>query len=118
MNAKKLWILIALLVIFSMVAAQCAAPATEAPPAATEAPPEATEAPAPATEEAPPAAEEPFKVAFVYVAPIGDLGWTWAHDQARLMLEEEFGDKVETAYIENVPEGPEAERVAERRRVF
>ena len=111
MNAKKLWILIALLVIFSMVAAQCAAPATEAPPAATEAPPEATEAPAPATEEAPPAAEEPFKVAFVYVAPIGDLGWTWAHDQARLMLEEEFGDKVETAYIENVPEGPEAERV-------
>lgn len=55
--------------------------------------------------------EEPFKVAFVYVAPIGDLGWTWAHDQGRLALEEEFGDKVETAYIENVPEGPEAERV-------
>jgi basic membrane protein A and related proteins len=55
--------------------------------------------------------EEPFKVAFVYVAPIGDLGWTWAHDQARLDLEMEFGDKIETSYIENVPEGPEAERV-------
>ncbi|GAB4526791.1 MAG: hypothetical protein Kow0063_01380 [Anaerolineae bacterium] len=109
MNAKRFWMLIALLVIFSMVAAQCGAPATEAPPVATEAPPpEATEAPA---AEAPPAAEEPFKVAFVYVAPIGDLGWTWAHDQGRLMVEEEFGDKVETAYIENVPEGPEAERV-------
>jgi basic membrane protein A len=45
----------------------------------------------------------------VYVAPIGDLGWTWAHDQGRLMLEEELG--IETAYIENVPEGPDAERV-------
>jgi basic membrane protein A len=55
--------------------------------------------------------EEPFKVAFVYVAPIGDLGWTWAHDQGRLAIESELGDKVETAFIENVPEGPEAERV-------
>lgn len=57
------------------------------------------------------AAGEPLKVAFVYVAPIGDLGWTWAHDQARLAVEEEFGDRVETTYIENVPEGPEATRV-------
>lgn len=54
---------------------------------------------------------EPLKVAFVYVAPIGDMGWTWAHDQARLEIEEEFGDQVETAYIENIPEGPEATRV-------
>jgi len=91
-----------------MVAAGCAAPATQAPPAATEAPSEETEAVA--TEEAP-AAVEPFKIAFVYVAPIGDLGWTWAHDQGRLMVEEQFGDAVETSYIENVPEGPEAERV-------
>jgi simple sugar transport system substrate-binding protein len=117
MNVKRFWILIALLVILSMVAAQCAAPTTEAPSAATEAPAAATEAPAAATEapaaatEAPLAAEEPFKIAFVYVAPIGDLGWTWAHEQGRLVVEEEFGDKVETAYIENVPEGPEAERV-------
>ena len=96
MIVKRFWILIALLVVSSMVAAGCAAPATQVPPAATE------EAPA---------AEEPFKIAFVYVAPIGDLGWTWAHDQGRLMVEEQFGDAVETAYIENVPEGPEAERV-------
>ena len=53
--------------------------------------------------------EDSFKVAFVYVAPIGDLGWTWAHDQARLQLEEELG--VETAFVEMVPEGPEGERV-------
>ena len=53
--------------------------------------------------------EDDFKVAFVYVAPIGDLGWTWAHDQARIQLEEELG--VETAFVEMVPEGPEGERV-------
>ena len=109
MNTKRFWFVIAMLVVSSLVAVACAAPATQAPPADTEAPAEATEAPA---EEAPPAAtEEPFKIAFVYVAPIGDLGWTWAHDQGRLMVEEEFGDAVETAYIELVPEGPEAERV-------
>ena len=57
------------------------------------------------------AMDEPFKIALVYVAPIGDLGWTYSHDIARLEIEEEFGDKVETAFIENVPEGPDAERV-------
>ena len=50
-----------------------------------------------------------FKAAFVYVAPIGDLGWTFAHDQGRLMMEEEL--EIETAFVENVPEGPEGERV-------
>ena len=67
-----------------------------------------------------PAAEEmagdddiaaPLKVAFVYVAPIGDLGWTYAHDQGRLYLEENLEGGAETAFIENVPEGPDAERV-------
>jgi len=106
MNAKRFWILIALLVVSSIVAAGCVAPATQAPAPATEAPSEATEA----TEEMA-AEEEPLKIAFVYVAPIGDLGWTWAHEQGRLIVEEQFGDAVETAYIENVPEGPEAERV-------
>jgi basic membrane protein A len=54
---------------------------------------------------------EPFKVAFVYVGPIGDLGWTYAHDQGRLALEEAFPN-VETSYLENVPENPaDAERV-------
>jgi basic membrane protein A len=54
---------------------------------------------------------EPLKVAFVYVGPIGDLGWTYAHDQGRLAIEEAFPN-VETAYVENVPETPaESERV-------
>ncbi|MBI4617873.1 MAG: BMP family ABC transporter substrate-binding protein [Planctomycetes bacterium] len=48
-----------------------------------------------------------LKVAFVYVGPIGDAGWTYAHDQGRLAIEKEFPD-VETACAENVPEGPEA----------
>jgi basic membrane protein A and related proteins len=55
--------------------------------------------------------EEPFRVAFVYVSPVGDLGWTWAHDQGRLAVEREFGERVVTAFIENVEEGPESERV-------
>lgn len=49
------------------------------------------------------------KVAFVYVGPIGDMGWTYAHDVARLELEQVLG--VETAYIENIVEGADAERV-------
>jgi basic membrane protein A len=58
-----------------------------------------------------PASGEPLKVAFVYVGPIGDLGWTWAHDQGRLELEKNIPN-VETAYQENVPENAaDAERV-------
>ena len=56
-------------------------------------------------------AEEPFKVGFVYVGPIGDHGWSYQHDQSRLALEKHFGDKVKTTYVENVPEGADAERV-------
>jgi basic membrane protein A and related proteins len=55
--------------------------------------------------------DAPFRVAFVYVSPLGDMGWTWAHNQGRLAVEQEFGDRVETAFVENVPDGPEAERV-------
>jgi basic membrane protein A and related proteins len=56
-------------------------------------------------------AGEPIKVGFVYVGPIGDLGWTYAHDQGRLALEEAIPN-VETGYQENVPENPaDAERV-------
>ncbi|WP_126136364.1 BMP family ABC transporter substrate-binding protein [Tritonibacter mobilis] len=56
-------------------------------------------------------AQDTTKVGFVYVGPVGDGGWTYEHDQARLAVEKEFGDKVETVYVENVAEGPDAERV-------
>jgi len=53
---------------------------------------------------------EPLKVGFIYVGPIGDFGWSYEHDQGRLAVEEAFGDKVETSYLESVAEGPDAER--------
>lgn len=57
------------------------------------------------------AQDDKTKVGFIYVGPIGDLGWSYQHDQGRLAVEEEYGDKVETVYVESVPEGPDAERV-------
>ena len=57
------------------------------------------------------AAADTTKVGFVYVGPVGDGGWTYEHNKGRLAVEEAFGDKVETVYVESVPEGPDAERV-------
>src|SRR5690606_11511062 len=74
-------------------AAPAAAPAAPAPTAA---------APAPAA---------PLEIAFAYVGPVGDGGWTFAHDQARQALEKEFGDKIKTTFVESVPESADAERV-------
>ncbi len=59
-------------------------------------------------------AADKLKIGFVYVGPIGDHGFTYQHDQGRLALEKEFGDKVETTYVENVSEGPDAERVIQQ----
>lgn len=51
------------------------------------------------------------KACFVYVGPIGDGGWTFQHHQGALDMQKEYGDKVEIAFQENVPEGADAERV-------
>ncbi len=59
----------------------------------------------------PPPKPEPMKIAFAYVGPVGDGGWTFAHDNARKAIEKEFGDKVKTSFVENVPESADAERV-------
>jgi simple sugar transport system substrate-binding protein len=56
-------------------------------------------------------AAEPLKVAFVYVGPVGDAGWTYAHEQGRLAMEKALAGKVASTYVENVPEGADAERV-------
>ena len=61
--------------------------------------------------EAPPPKPEPLKIAFAYLGPVGDGGWTYAHDRGRLALEKELGDKIVTSYVENVPESADAERV-------
>ncbi len=59
-------------------------------------------------------AEEKLKVGFIYVGPIGDHGWSYQHDQGRLAIEKALGDKVQTSYLEKVPEGADAERALER----
>jgi simple sugar transport system substrate-binding protein len=69
------------------------------------------EAAAPAAAPAVAAKAEPLKIAFAYVGPVGDGGWTFAHDNARKALEKEFGDKIQTSFVENVPESADAERV-------
>jgi simple sugar transport system substrate-binding protein len=70
----------------------------------------APQAAAPAASAAP-AKAEPLKIAFAYVGPVGDGGWTFAHDNARKALEKEFGDKIATTFVEKVPEAADAERV-------
>ena len=56
-------------------------------------------------------AADPLKMAWVYVGPPGDGGWTFAHDQGRKAVDAKFGAKVKTSFVENVPEGADAERV-------
>lgn len=59
-------------------------------------------------------AQDKLKVGFIYTGPIGDFGYSYQHDQGRLALEKALGDKVTTTYVENVPEGADAERVIEQ----
>ena len=57
------------------------------------------------------AAQEPLKIGFVYVTPLSDAGWVHQHDEGRKAVEAALGDRVKTTYVENVAEGPDAERV-------
>jgi len=72
--------------------------------------PAAAATPAAATPAASPA-PGPLKIAFAYVGPVGDGGWTYAHDNGRKAIEKAFGDKVVTSFVEKVPEAADAERV-------
>jgi simple sugar transport system substrate-binding protein len=67
------------------------------------------EEPAPKAPE--PVKAEALKVGFIYVGPVGDAGWTFAHDNGRKHIEQKFGDKIKTTFVEKVPEGADAERV-------
>lgn len=122
MTHKRLWILLALTAVLALALAACggsAEPAAEE--TAAEAP--AEEAPAeeaPAAEEAAPSEEGKYQipaveegkynVAFVYVGPHDDGGWTQAHDVGRMYVEDNV-DNVHTAYVEMVAEGADAEQV-------
>ena len=69
-------------------------------------------APTPAPVASAPAPKpEPLKIAFAYVGPVGDGGWTFAHDNARKEIDKAYGDKVVTSFVEKVPESADAERV-------
>jgi simple sugar transport system substrate-binding protein len=61
------------------------------------------EAPKAAAPASAPAAPPALKAAWVYIGPVGDAGWTFAHDQGRKTVEKEFGDKVKTTFVEKVP---------------
>ncbi len=59
-------------------------------------------------------AQEKLKVGFIYVGPVGDMGWTYQHEVSRKAIQEQFKDKIDTSYLENVNEGPDAERSIEQ----
>ena len=60
------------------------------------------------------AAQEKLKVGWIYVGPVGDFGWTYQHEVGRQAVVKALGDKVDTTYLENVSEGPDAERSIEQ----
>jgi basic membrane protein A len=115
MQTKTLWRLFALLTIIAMVLSACTPTATEAPPPPEET--EAPEAPEPTTapEEAggfqiPEIEEGKFSVAMVLIGPHDDGGWSQAHYEGLVYVQENVPN-VHTAYIENVPEGADSEQV-------
>jgi basic membrane protein A and related proteins len=59
----------------------------------------------------PVSANQPLKVGFIYIGPVGDYGWTYAHDLGRREMENNLQGKVKTTFVENVSEGADAERV-------
>jgi basic membrane protein A and related proteins len=59
-------------------------------------------------------AADKLKVAFIYVGPIGDGGWSYQHHLGLEAAKKEFGDKIQTTEVENVSEGPDAERVIDQ----
>ena len=72
---------------------------------------EAATAPAVAPPAVAAAPAGPLKMAFLYVSPIGDGGWTYQHELGRRAIQDKFGDKIETSFVESVPESADAERV-------
>jgi len=104
LNKRSLLKLAALTAVASAALIGCGKKEEAAAPAAAPAP-----APAPAA--AAPAPAAPLDIAFAYIGPVGDGGWTFAHDNGRMALENEFGDKIKTTFVASLPEGADAERV-------
>ncbi len=114
-NARlKLSLGLLLLMLTSLGLAACGdATATSAPAATTAAATTAaaTTASSATTAAAAAATDKKYRVGFIYVGPVGDGGWTFAHEQGRKALEKALPNVV-TSFVENVPENPaDAERV-------
>ena len=72
----------------------------------------ATAAPSPAAGPAAAASSaEPLKAAWIYVGPVGSAGWSFEHDLGRKEVQAAFGNRVQTSFVESVPEGADTERV-------
>ena len=117
MKHPKLWQLLLLLALFVLALGACSQAAPPEQPATgaqqetqAEAPTEAAPAESGGGYQIPTTEEGKYNVAFVYVGPHDDGGWTQAHDQGRMFVEENVDD-VHTAYVENVAEGADAEQV-------
>ena len=124
MKAKKMWQLLAVLMVLVLAMAACGGNAEventidEAEETAEEVVDEVVEEPDTTAGETTtegsyqiPAIEEGMhNVAFVYVGPHDDGGWSQSHDVGRLCVQETM-EGVHTAYVENVAEGADAEQV-------
>jgi basic membrane protein A len=121
MSKQRMWValsvfMLAAIIFGGCVASQPTAPAasdTAASDTAASAPAESGEAAAPAEGAAvqiPDIEEGKYNVAFIYVGPHDDGGWSQAHDVGRQYVEANL-ENVHTAYIENVAEGADAEQV-------
>ena len=103
----KRWLLASLLLMFVLVLSACSQAATEEEEVAEEPAEVASE-----TEETAASTEEKLpKVAFVYIGVPSDGGWTKTHDEGRELVDTTFG--ITSTTVENVPEGPDAERIIE-----
>lgn len=101
--SKKFFAVVAILALFAFLMTSCGAQQTSTPTPTT---PSSSATPTPT----PTPSEKIIKVAFIYIGPIGDGGWTFEHDQGRLYLEKNVAN-VETTYIESVPEGADSTKV-------
>jgi basic membrane protein A len=114
--ARRTWKLLIMLAVVAMIAAACSSSSddtTTTAAAATETTAAASDTTAAASDTtAAPSTDEPIKVAFVYVGPTEDKGWSWAHNEGANYLAEQMPN-VEITTLESIPEGPDSQRVFE-----
>jgi len=107
---KKIFLFVSIMLVMSIALAGCAQPTEEVEEVEEVEATEETSADTEGTYQVPAPMDGYYNVAFVYVGPHDDGGWSQSHDVARLYVEETM-EGVHTAYVENVAEGADAEQV-------